>query len=149
MIIILGGERGHLGWAPEGWGPEGWGPKISRFFFPAPAHSSLSWGSSRGILVVFLKAGALKCARSGSRTVVWNPGGFRGRRGFTRQPENSKRAHQNCRRRPPREGRMNENGSKRGKKKNEILGGPVEGGPGGGRSWGRASHPSLPQFLKL
>ena len=34
-------------------------PKISRFFFPSPATifilSSLSWGSSCGILVVFLK----------------------------------------------------------------------------------------------
>ena len=33
--------------------------------------SSLSWGSFRGILVMFLKAGALKCARLGSRAVVW------------------------------------------------------------------------------
>ena len=43
-------------------------------FFLSPAEnfilSSLSEGSSRGILVVFLKAGALKCARLGSRAVV-------------------------------------------------------------------------------
>ena len=49
-------------------------PKISRFFFPPPAAKFVLffpfWGSSRGILVVFLKTGALKCARLGSRAVV-------------------------------------------------------------------------------
>ena len=43
-------------------------------FFPSPATifilSSLSWVSSRGILVVFLKAGALKCERLGSWAVA-------------------------------------------------------------------------------
>ena len=42
-------------------------PKISRFFFPSPAAKCVLFFplcvSSRGILVVFLKAGALKCAR--------------------------------------------------------------------------------------
>ena len=46
----------------EGWGPEGWGSKISRFFFPSPATIftllSLSWGSFRGILVVFEALGS-------------------------------------------------------------------------------------------
>ena len=48
-------------------------PKF-RSFFLSPAGnfilSSLSGGSSRLILVVFLKAGTLKCARLGSRAVV-------------------------------------------------------------------------------
>ena len=47
-------------------------PKFSFFFFPSSATifilSSVSWVSSRGILVAFLKAGALQCARLGSRT---------------------------------------------------------------------------------
>ena len=34
------------------------------------------WVSSCSILVVFLKAGTLKCPRLGSRAVVWNPSGF-------------------------------------------------------------------------
>ena len=47
----------------------------SFFFFLSRLHFrsfslSLSLGSSRGILVVFLKAGTLKCARLGSRAVV-------------------------------------------------------------------------------
>ena len=42
------------------------------------------WGSSRGILVVFFKAGT-------SNVHVWARA--RGRRGFTRQPENSIRAN--------------------------------------------------------
>ena len=54
-------------------------PKF-RSFFSLSRHIfflfSLSGVSSRGILVVFLKAGTLKCARLGSRAVVSNPGGF-------------------------------------------------------------------------
>ena len=46
------------------------------------------------------------------------------RRGFTRQPKNSKRAHLR--------------GPSRGEKKNEILGGPADGGSGGGGVWGSA-----------
>ena len=55
---VEGGPKGWRpkGWGPKGWGPEGWGPKF-RAFFLAPAGnfilSSLSGGSSRGILVVF------------------------------------------------------------------------------------------------
>ena len=52
-------------------------PKISLFFSLSRPHfrSFSLLGSSRGILVVFLKAWTLKCARLGSLVVVWNPGG--------------------------------------------------------------------------
>ena len=43
------------GGAPKGGGPKGGGRKISHFFPTPTKHfilSSLSWGSSRGILVV-------------------------------------------------------------------------------------------------
>ena len=60
-----GPKGGPVGWGPVERGKVGWGPKISRFF-QSPAtisfFSSLSWGSSRGIL-----AGAVKCARLRSR----------------------------------------------------------------------------------
>ena len=53
--------------APKGGAPKGETPKISLFFSPSPAAKFVLffplWGSSRGILVVFLKAGTLKCAR--------------------------------------------------------------------------------------
>ena len=83
--------RSQKNGAPKGWGPEGWGAQNFAFFFPSPATmfilSSLSWGSSRGILVAFLNAGALKCSRlefSGCRVKPRRP---QSRRGFTRQPE--------------------------------------------------------------
>ena len=61
-------------WGPKGGGPKGGLSKISRFFFPLPPQNSFFffplWGSSRGILVVFLKAGALKCAH-----LEFSPGG--------------------------------------------------------------------------
>ena len=54
------------GGTPKGGTPKGRGPKFRVFFFP-PATifflSFLSSGSFRGILVVFLKRGALKCVR--------------------------------------------------------------------------------------
>ena len=53
------------GGAPKGGAPKDGEPKISRFFTMFFL-SSLSWGSFRGILVVFLKAGTMKCARLGS-----------------------------------------------------------------------------------
>ena len=66
------------------------------------------------------------------------PRRFRGRRGFTRQPENSKRAHfrgpalqkhhRNSRKGPPRERRKNENCGGR-EKKERNFGGPAEGCP--------------------
>ena len=54
------------GGAPKGGAPNFGGPKISLFFLPLPTPFSFflpSWGSFRGILVVFGSAGALKCAR--------------------------------------------------------------------------------------
>ena len=51
-------EVGVRRWGFERWAPEGWWPKISHFF-PSPAAKFVLffpfWGSSRGILVVFLK----------------------------------------------------------------------------------------------
>ena len=98
---------GTAAWGLEGWGPEGGGPKISRFFFPLPPPFSFFfslWGSSRGNLV-FEALGPLNVHVGSSRAVVWTPGGAEGRRGFTRQPENSKgpglqKHHQNSTRRP-------------------------------------------------
>ena len=60
----VGGPKGG---AQKGGAPKGGGPKF-RSFFPSPAtiFFLLSLGSFRGILVVFLKAGTLKCARLGS-----------------------------------------------------------------------------------
>ena len=62
-----GGGRSGWGPNPEKVGPRRVeGPKFRAFFSlsrPKFLLSSLSGGSFRGILVVFLKAGALKCAR--------------------------------------------------------------------------------------
>ena len=123
-------------------------PKF-RAFFPSPAPIFLHLSSgifsclipslSRGILVVFLKAGALKCARV-------KPWRLWGRWGFTQQPENSKRAHlrfkhhQNSTWRPPSERRKNELSGGR-EKKREILG-PPHFGPFG------PPTPSGPQPLR-
>ena len=72
------------------------------------------------------------------------------RRGFTRKPENSKRAHSRVpalqtppkfHEKTPRERKKkSENGGGRGKKKREILGGPAEEG-GSGRG-SRAGGPA-------
>ena len=58
-------------------GPEGWEAQ-NYALFSSPATMfflfSLSWGSLRGILVVFLQTGALKCSRlefSGCRVKPW------------------------------------------------------------------------------
>ena len=63
------------GWSPERWSPEGWGAQNFALFSLSrqKIRSFPLWGSSRGILVVFLKAGTLKCARlefSGCRVRV-------------------------------------------------------------------------------
>ena len=92
---------GPEGWGPEGWapersGPEGWGgAKFSRFSpFPAPIFALfVSFWVSRRILVVFSSAGGLKCARLGLTGCRAKPRRPRSRQGFTRQPENPKRAH--------------------------------------------------------
>ena len=75
---------------PEGWGPEGWGAQ-NFVFFSVSRHHFRSFVShcvsSRGFLVVFGSAGAVKCSRlefSGCRVKPRRP---RSRRGFTRQPE--------------------------------------------------------------
>ena len=62
MEAPWGPKPGRVG--PEGWGPEGWeAQNFSLFFFTLPSHfsfilSSLSWGSFRGILVVFEAPGS-------------------------------------------------------------------------------------------
>ena len=82
----------------EGWGPrrvgtskgEGWEAQFFAFSLSRHIFLSLSSESSRGMLV-FLKRRALKCPRlefSGCRVKSWRLWG--GRRGFTREPENSK-----------------------------------------------------------
>ena len=131
-----GGPKGgaQRGWGPKGGGPQGGGPKggearrvggpnggpkISRFFFPCPAAKFVLffplWGSSRGILVV--------CEAPG-------------RRGFTQQHVNSKRAHlrvpafkntTKIQRRDLRETKKAKMGAREGKK-SEIWGGGGSGG---------------------
>ena len=68
-------------------------PKF-RSFFSLPRRKIRSFLPSLGVFSLnfggVFEGRALKCARLGSLVVVWNPGGFGG---FTRQPENSKRAH--------------------------------------------------------
>ena len=144
---------GPEGWEPEGWAPEGGGPKISSFF-PSPATKFVLffplWASSRGILVVFEAPGPELCEFG----VLWlscaSPGGpvWWGRRGFTRQPELPKRAHL----RVPafkNTSKIQREDTQRGKKRTNFVAGEgkkrakfwaVEGkgGPGEGRSRGRA-----------
>ena len=61
------GAQTQKKWRPGGPPLEGWGPPLRPPIF---ALFLSLWGSSRGNLVVFLKAGTLKCARLGSRVVV-------------------------------------------------------------------------------
>ena len=89
--------------------------------------------------MVFVKTGTLKCARLGFRAVVCNPRRLRGRRGFTRQPENSKRGtferpgasntHQYSTRRPPEREEKNELCGGTGGKKARNFGPPPFGPP--------------------
>ena len=92
MVPKGGATKGGAtkGGAAEGGATKGGEPKISSFF-PCPAAKFVLffplWGSSRGFLVVFGSAGAVKCSRlefSGCRVKPRRP---RSRRGFTRQPE--------------------------------------------------------------
>ena len=52
-----GVARNPQKWSPEGWGPAGWDAQNFALCFPLPSTifflSTFSWGSSRGILVVF------------------------------------------------------------------------------------------------
>ena len=114
-------------------------PKISLFFFPHPPQSSF-FLPLLGVLAlnfggVFENQGPQMWTfgLSGCRVRPW---WLRGRRGFTRQPENSKRAHfralqhhQNSTKGPRREGEKNENNGGRGKTKREIFGPPHPAGP--------------------
>ena len=61
---MKGGGRG-VGWGPKGGAPKGGAPKGAFFPSPAPIFALFVslWGSSRGFLVVFGSAGAVKCAR--------------------------------------------------------------------------------------
>ena len=82
LLVVLVGVFKIFGPLP---GPPSPGPALPldhpkfRAFFPSPATKFVLffplWGSSRGILVLFLKAGALKCALG----VLWlscaSPGG--------------------------------------------------------------------------
>ena len=98
---VVARRVGAKGLGPEGWaaqvcGPEGWGAKF-RVFFPSPAPIFILFfplcGSSRGILVVFEAPGRSNVHIWSSlvvRVEPWRPQSRR--RGFTRQPENSKRA---------------------------------------------------------
>ena len=121
-------------------------PKISLFFFLSPARNFLSvlllWEVCLvELLVVFLKTGVAQMHVVGSLVVVWNPGGPTRpgcRQGFTRQPENSKRAHLSVpalqtppkfHEKTPRERRKNEISGGREKKKREIFRAPTPFGP--------------------
>ena len=90
--------------------------------------------------MVFLKTGALKCARLGSLVVVWNPGGSTrpGRRGShttaqelqtcTFEGSGASEHHQNSTRRPPE--RHNENETEAGKgRKSAKFWAPHPSGP--------------------
>ena len=117
---------------------------IALFFLSPAGNFILSvflWGSTRGILMVFLKAGALKMCTfglSGCRVKPRRPA----RRGdFTQKWPNEAPTRTLCgirprtaftinsTRRTPREGSQNENEGGRGRKESEILGGLAEGGP--------------------
>ena len=69
----VGGEGGAP-WTQIKWGPEGWEAQNFALFFPSPAAIfillSLSWGSSRGILVVFEAPGRSNVHVWNSRAVV-------------------------------------------------------------------------------
>ena len=99
----------------------GGGPKISRFFFSLPPEISFFLLSLGGLLVELGR-----CSRAWPTQYVGFGWCRWGRRGFTRQPENSKRAHfrapalqkphQNSTKGPPRERRKKENCGGEGKK---------------------------------
>ena len=119
------------------------------FFFPLPPQNSFFSSLSGCLLVEFwwcLKARTLKCARlefSGCRVKPRRP---RSRRGFTRQPENSKRAHLSApalqtppkfNEKTPREGKKERILWREREKKSAKFWAPHPSGP----------HPSGPHFL--
>ena len=116
-------------------------PKFSLFFFLSPTGNFFLSSLSGGFLVEFWwclkRRGAQMCTfgLSGCRVT---PRRLRGRQGFTRQPENSKRAHMSVpafqtpskfHEKTPSERRNNEISGGREKKKREILGSPPFGPP--------------------
>ena len=121
--------RGPLpeGWGPEGWGPAAWGPEgggaqnFALFFPLSRLHFrffSLSfWESSRGVLVG--RPPEFHTTARELQTCAFKGTGLQ-------------KHHQNSTRRHPEREKKSENGSGRGKKKREILGGPAEGGPAEG-----------------
>ena len=124
------------GGGPEDCGPEGWGDQHFALFCLSRQHFAL----------FFLSGPKAAGASHDSPRACVKPRRLWGCRGFTRQPENSKREHfrapafekhhQNSTKRHPRETQKERNGGGRGRKKSEILGGPAEEGPaeGGSRS---------------
>ena len=98
-------------------------------------HSSFSLlGSFRGILLVFLKAGTLKCAHLGSRAVVWSPGsptrpGRRGSHTTTRELQTCTFQFPGASKTPPKFHGRTPIVAGGGGKKREILGPPPFGAP--------------------
>ena len=134
---------GPKGGAPKGGAPNGGGPKF-RAFFPSSATIFFLHSLSCGPYVEFCwclkRRGPEMCTFGVLGLSCASPGGpvWWGRRGFTRQPENSKCAHfrvpankktNKIQRKDPRERKKNENCGGRREKKSEILGGPAEGCP--------------------
>ena len=124
--------------------PLRWTPKIS-LFFPSPAtvfilFSLSCWSFSLNFGGVFGDRDPQMCTFGVLGLSCASPGGpvWWGRRGFTRQPENSKRAHLRAlalqtppkfHEKTPRERRKNEISGGREQKKREILGPPPSGPP--------------------
>ena len=140
-VLVSRFRFGHVRNRPSGDRPSPWTalpldrPKFR--FFPLSRRKIRSFLPSLGVLSWnfggVLKTKTLKCARLGSLGCRVKPRRLRGRRGFTRQPENSKRAHLSApalqtppkfHEKTPREGRRTNFAAGEGKKKREILGLP-------------------------
>ena len=146
----MGGWRG---WphGPKKWRFEGWGaqrvggPKFRAFFFPSPAAKLVLffplWGSSRGILVVFLKRRGAQMCTFGVLGLSCEAPAAPKPPGFHTTAQEPKRVHlrvlQNTtkiQREDPQRGKRTNFAPGEGKKKSEILGGPGEGRSREGRS---------------
>ena len=116
------------GGAAKGWGPEGWGAQNFALFFPSPATiftlSSLAWGSSRGIVVVFEAPGPRMCTFGVLGLSCQTPAA----------PKQPSKHHQNSTRRPPREGRKERNFGRSWR--GAVLGKVGSGRGGGGQKCG-------------
>ena len=131
------GRVGPEGWRPEGWGPEECGRAQIFALFSLSRHNvlsfSLSWGSLREILVVFLNTFGvlgLSCGVShdsprAQTCAFQGPGASNTTKIPRKDPQE-------------REERMK---IVAGGKKSEILGGPAEGRSGGApKSWTNTQH---------